>query len=87
MLTADKQAIIKKYRLNSKDVGSTQVQVALMTERISQITAHLKMAPKDKMGRRGLLQLVGQRRRLLNYLANRNPQAYQKLIKSLKLRK
>lgn len=82
-----KTALIDKFGRSKSDVGSPEVQVAVFTERIKQINEHLQMAKKDNMARRGLLQLVGKRRRLLTYLANRNYAAYQKLLKDLNLRK
>jgi small subunit ribosomal protein S15 len=88
VLTADdKQAIMEKYRLHETDTGSSEVQIAILTERIKQLTEHFKEHTKDHHSRRGLLKLVGQRRRLLNYLKGRDPQRYRDLIKQLGLRK
>lgn len=79
--------LVKKYQTHVGDTGSTQVQVALLTERINELTDHLKQHKKDFDSRSGLLKLVGRRRRLLNYLASIQPEVYQKLIKDLDLRK
>ncbi len=79
--------LVKKYQTHTGDTGSTQVQVALLTERINELTEHLKQHKKDFDSRSGLLKLVGRRRRLLNYLASTHPDDYQKLIKDLDLRK
>jgi small subunit ribosomal protein S15 len=87
MITADKkQAIIKKAQTSKTDTGSPEVQVSILTERIHEITAHLKVNKKDFMGRRGLLQMVGKRRRLLKYLASKNPSSYTKLVDQLGIR-
>ncbi|CAN5195346.1 30S ribosomal protein S15 [soil metagenome] len=79
--------LVKKYQTHEGDTGSTQVQVALLSERINELTDHLKLHKKDFDSRSGLLKLVGRRRRLLNYLASILPEAYQQLIKDLDLRK
>ena len=79
--------IVKKYQTHAGDTGSTQVQVALLSERITELTDHLKEHKKDFDSRSGLLKLVGRRRRLLNYLASTDEETYQKLIKDLELRK
>lgn len=79
--------IVKKYQTHAGDTGSTQVQVALLSERVSELTDHLKNHKKDFDSRSGLLKLVGRRRRLLNYLASTEPETYQKLVKDLELRK
>ena len=80
-------SIISKFGKNEKDTGATEVQIALMTERINQLTGHCKQFKKDKSGQRGLLLLVGKRRRLLKYIQNTNLDGYRKLIKELGLRK
>jgi len=80
-------AIVTKYGKNEKDTGATEVQIALLTERINQLTGHCKQFRKDKSGQRGLLILVGKRRRLLKYIQNTNLDGYRKLIKELGLRK
>lgn len=79
--------IISDYRLAKNDTGSTQVQVALLTERINQLGDHLKKNVKDNHSRYGLLKLVGQRKRLLAYIQKINPAEYKKLITRLELRK
>lgn len=81
-----KQEIIAKYRLSDSDTGSTQVQVALLTHRINHLTEHLKANHKDNHSRRGLLQLVGQRKGLLKYLESKDINAYRELKKSLGIR-
>jgi small subunit ribosomal protein S15 len=87
-LTADrKQDIISQYGENAQDTGSTRVQVALLTARINDLTEHLREHSKDHHSRRGLLMLVGQRRRLLNYLAKNDLDAYRALIADLGLRR
>ena len=88
MISLNKKTnLIKKYGRSKKDVGSPEVQVAVLTERIQEINQHLKTAKKDRMAQRGLLQMVGKRRRLLSYLARRDQDAHQSLLKKLKLRK
>lgn len=80
-------AIISKYGANEKDTGNVKVQVALMTERIKQLTEHEKRLPKDKSSKRSLLKLVGQRRRLLKYYERTDLEGYRAFIKELGLRK
>jgi small subunit ribosomal protein S15 len=87
MLTSSKTPIIEEYRLNPKDTGSTDVQVAVLTNRINQITEHLQTNRKDHSSRRGLLQMVSRRRKLLSYLQRTNHARYQGLVERLKLRK
>jgi len=88
MLTKERrQEIIDAHRLHASDSGSSDVQIALLTERIKQLTEHLKAHRKDHHSRRGLLKLVGQRRRLLRYLSRTDVGRYRKLIASLGLRK
>jgi len=82
-----KTDIINNYKLSEKDTGSTDVQVAILTERIKQLTDHMAANRHDYHTQRGLLKLVGQRRRLLNYLSKEDVGRYNKLIKSLGLRK
>ena len=82
-----KAEIVKKYGKNEKDTGSVQVQVALLTEQIKALTAHLKANHKDANSKRSLLILVGQRRSLLDYLVRTDREAYLKLIVDLGLRK
>ena len=87
-LTAEKkQELIGKYGRSEGDTGSAEVQVALLTERINELTEHLRTHSKDHHSRRGLLMLVGQRRRLLNYLQKRDLERYRGLIQSLGLRR
>jgi small subunit ribosomal protein S15 len=87
-LTADrKQEIVAKFGENAQDTGSTRVQVALLTARINDLTEHLREHKKDHASRRGLLMLVGQRRRLLNYLSKHDLDAYRALIAELGLRR
>ena len=82
-----KQATVHQFQLHEKDSGSTEVQVALLTERINQMTEHFKVHEHDHHSRRGLLKLVGQRRRLLTYLSNTDVKRYRQLISKLGLRK
>ncbi len=82
-----RQGLVEKYRRDEKDTGSTEVQVALLTQRIQAITSHLASHAKDHATRRGLLMLVGKRNSLLKYLGRTSPDRYQKLIDSLGLRK
>ena len=82
-----KQEIIDRYRLHDADTGSPEVQVAILSERISYLTDHFKVHAKDHHSRRGLIKLVGQRRRLLNYLKNKDIERYRTLIEQLGLRK
>ena len=82
-----KQEIVRKHGSNDTDTGSTEVQVALLTTRINQLTEHLRTHPKDHYSRRGLLKLVGRRRRFLNYLQKHDLEGYRALIKELGLRR
>ena len=82
-----KKEIIEKYRAHEKDTGSPEVQVALLTARIEELGQHFKVHTKDHHSRRGLLKMVGQRRRLLEYLKHKNIDRYRKLIDELGLRK
>ena len=84
---AKKQDIVTKYKTHEKDTGSPEVQVALLTERIHYLTEHFKTHKKDHHSRRGLLMLVGQRRRLLDYLKSKDSNRYRKLIDGLGIRK
>jgi small subunit ribosomal protein S15 len=83
----DKQDIIKKYGESDNDTGKTEVQIAMLTERIKYLTEHLKEHKKDHHSRRGLLKLVGQRRRLLRYLTRKDIMRYRKIISELGLRR
>ena len=82
-----KKEIIDKFKINENDTGSSEVQIALLSRRIKYLTEHFKIHKKDHHSRRGLLKLVGQRRRLLNYLKNRDVERYRKIIKELGIRK
>ena len=81
------QAILKSYQRTASDTGSSEVQVALLTDRISYLTEHFKVHPKDHHSRRGLLRMVSRRRKLLDYLKSRNTDSYRSLIEKLGLRK
>lgn len=83
---AKKDRIIKKYKTHEGDTGSSEVQIAILSEEITQLTDHLKSHKKDFSSRRGLLRKVGQRRRLLRYLQKENPKGYDDLAKKLKLK-
>ena len=83
---AARQAVMTKHQAHAEDTGSTKVQVALLTERINSLTDHFKGHPKDHHGRRGLLKMVGTRRRLLTYLKRTNLEGYRALIEELGLR-
>ena len=85
--TEQKQEIIDRYRLHDADTGSPEVQVAILSQRISYLTDHFKVHAKDHHSRRGLIKLVGQRRRLLNYLKDKDIERYRALIEQLGLRK
>ncbi len=82
-----KQEIIEKFRVHDADSGSPEVQIALLTERIKELTGHFQVHKKDFHSRRGLLKLVGQRRRLLDYLKSRKIDKYRRIVKELGLRK
>lgn len=85
--TEVKQGIIEQYRVHEGDSGSPEVQVALLTNRITELTEHFKIHTKDHHGRRGLLKLVGRRRRLLDYLKGQDLERYRSTIERLGLRK
>ena len=88
MIAAErKQSVISTHRVHDKDTGSPEVQVALLTERINELADHFKSHAKDHHSRRGLLRIVSQRRRLLEYLRRNNPVRYQELIQRLGLRR
>lgn len=88
MLSKDvKGSIIQEFHRHPQDTGSPEVQVALLTTRINQLTEHLKVHKHDEHSRRGLLKLVGQRRRHLAYLSRKDPERYRRLIQRLGLRK
>jgi len=86
-MSIDKQAVIEKYKLHDQDVGSAPVQVALLTERINTLRDHFDQHKHDHHGRRGLLKMVGRRRRLLRYIERNDVEAYRALIASLGLRR
>lgn len=87
MERAKKKALIGKYAVHQKDTGSSRVQIAVLTERISELSGHLEQHTKDDHSRRGLIGLVGRRRKHLNYMRLHDKDAYEKLLKELKLRK
>jgi small subunit ribosomal protein S15 len=88
VLTAEsKKEIIDRFKLHEKDTGSPEVQIALLSSRIKYLTEHFGIHKKDNHSRRGLLKLVGQRRRLLNYLKKKDEEKYQTVIKQLGIRK
>jgi len=82
-----KASIIEKYKRDEKDTGSPEVQIALLTERINELTEHLKVHKKDNHSRRGLLKMVGKRRNLLNYLSKKDINRYREIVDKLGLRK
>jgi small subunit ribosomal protein S15 len=82
-----KESIIKKFRVHEKDSGSAEVQIAILTEEIKELTGHLQTHKKDFSSRRGLLRKVGQRRKLLNFLQKDNEKSYEEIIKKLKIKK
>ncbi len=83
---SEKEAIIQEYGRSANDTGSPEVQVALLTTRINQLTEHLKEHKKDEHSRRGLIKMVGQRRRHLTYLSQKDPERYKAIIRRLGLR-
>lgn len=83
----DKEAIVQEYGRTPNDTGSPEVQIALLTTRINQLTEHLKSHKHDEHSRRGLLKMVGQRRRHLTYLSHKDPERYKELIQRLGLRR
>ena len=87
MTQAEKTAIMQEYALHEGDTGSPEVQIAVLTKRINDLTDHLKIHKKDHHSRRGLLKMVGQRRNLLNYLKEKDLERYRTLIARLGLRK
>ena len=82
----NKQEIIKKYGKNEKDSGSSHVQIVMLSQKINELTEHLKANKKDFQGRRGLLMMVGKRKRLLSFLKEKNLEGYRSLIKELGIR-
>ena len=87
LTTETKKEIIDKFKIHGKDTGSPEVQIALLSNRITYLTEHFKTHKKDHHSRRGLLKLVGQRRKLLNYLKKLDINRYQQIIKELGIRK
>jgi len=87
LLKENKTGIIEKFRLHESDTGSPEVQIAILTERITQLSDHLKKHKKDHHSRRGLLKMVGQRRGLLNYLKENDMERYREIIGKLNLRR
>jgi small subunit ribosomal protein S15 len=87
LLQDRKQELIEKFRLHAADTGSPEVQIALLTERIQYLTEHFKTHQKDHHSRRGLLKLVSQRRRLLDYVRANDVERYRKVIEALGIRK
>jgi len=87
MTKEEKLEIIKKYGVNEKDSGKTEVQVALITKRLNDLTSHFAEHKKDHHSRRGLLMMVGKRRRLLDYLKSKDIERYRAIIKELNIRK
>jgi small subunit ribosomal protein S15 len=83
----DKKGLIEKYKTHESDTGSPEVQIGLLTHRITYLTEHLKIHKKDHHSRRGLLMMVGRRRRLLNYVKNNDVQRYRTIIETLGLRR
>lgn len=86
-MESEKQAVILKFKVHEKDTGSAEVQIALLSKRIEHLSGHFKSHVKDHQSRRGLLKMVGQRRRLLEYLKNKNVDRYRHVTKELGLRK
>jgi small subunit ribosomal protein S15 len=87
LTTEQKQPLIADYRIHERDTGSAEVQVALLTKRVNDLTEHLKLFKKDHHSRRGLLMMVGKRRRLLEYIRKQNVAKYRELIERLGLRR
>ncbi len=83
----EKDALIRKFQVHKDDTGSPEVQIAILTKEIDQVSEHLKVHRKDNHSRRGLLQMVGNRRRLLRYLKSEDEKRYEKLAEKLKLKK
>ncbi|GFE58930.1 MULTISPECIES: 30S ribosomal protein S15 [Geobacteraceae] len=87
LVTQKKQEIINTYKLHDSDTGSPEVQIAILTERITYLTEHFKIHKKDHHSRRGLLKIVGQRRRLLDYLKSKDVERYKVVIEKLGIRR
>ena len=84
---AEKEKVVKKFRVHEADSGSAEVQIALLTEKIASLTDHLRAHTKDNHSRRGLLMMVGKRKRLLDYLSKHNARSYNKVVRDLGLKK
>lgn len=82
----EKKSIIEEYKLSELDTGSPEVQIALLSKRIADLTEHLKLHPKDHHSRRGLFKMIGKRRGLLNYLKNKDIERYRELVQKLNIR-
>ncbi|WP_055079189.1 30S ribosomal protein S15 [Lagierella massiliensis] len=82
----EKKSIIEEYKLSESDTGSPEVQIALLSKRIIDLTEHLKLHPKDHHSRRGLFKMIGKRRGLLNYLKNKDIERYRELVQKLNIR-
>jgi len=82
-----KSKVVSEHRRHEKDTGSAEVQIAMLSRQVEELATHLKKNPKDHHSRRGLLKMVGHRRRLLNYLKKKQPATYEKLIKKLDLKR
>ena len=87
LIKSKKTEVIENFKTHPKDTGSPKIQIALLTERINYLTEHFKVHKKDFASRRGLLKMIGKRRRLLSYLQKSDPKAYQETIEKLNLRK
>ncbi|MBI4116103.1 MAG: 30S ribosomal protein S15 [Candidatus Omnitrophica bacterium] len=87
LVSTKKREVISDFHRHKKDTGSTEVQIALLTEKINALTGHLKSNVKDVHSRYGLVKMVGKRKRLLDYLRNTDPEKYQKILSRLELRK
>ena len=87
LLKTEKTAVIEDFKTHSKDTGSAEVQIAILTKRILELTEHFKVHKKDFHSRRGLLIMIGKRRRLLNYLKQKDIGKYEEVLKKLNLRK
>ena len=85
--TATKQTLIKEFQLHETDTGSPEVQIAILTNKITYLTEHLKQHPKDHHSRRGMLKMIGQRRSLLNYVKEKDIERYRKIISVLGIRR
>jgi small subunit ribosomal protein S15 len=83
---ADKKSVIKEYQKNEKDTGSSEVQIAIMTQKIANLTEHFKSFKKDNNSKRGLVRIIGRRKRLMRYLKKVNPESYANLTKKLGLK-